>query len=219
MSATDPETMCTAGCRPIWERRGDVCAWGNIPSQLGEVGGGGVPGTSPINFSKKNGCKWCILMPFKPIAWSFPFSEEIHCLPWKRMCEEYMKRIFFVHRGDGAKQLLFFSLSWGSSNHLLNFFRKRIQMMLFEINLSGFHVFIFLFIYFILLPSSPELEGLWLSFSWFIGIMLVQKGRTIFPILKEKLFSLKMRNSFLFNSFLSSVKLQYFVPVLCNFYW
>ena len=113
---TDPETRCTAGCRPILERRGVVGALWNISHNLG---GGGVPGTSPRNISK-NGRKWCILRPFQPIECSFPFSEEIHCLPYKRMCEEYTRDLyklyrsprvhetdFCLHSGDGARKLFF----------------------------------------------------------------------------------------------------------------
>ena len=112
----------------------------------------------------------------------------------------YMKLIFSFKEGMVLDRYSSLEVGEAATTSWIFFLRKRNQMILFETIFSRLHVFFYIFIYlFYFLLSSPEMEGLWLrSFSWFIRIMLVQKGRVISPIFNF-FFFMKLRNSCMFS--------------------
>ena len=131
----------------------------------------------------------------------------------------YMKLIFSFKEGMVLDRYSSLEVGEAATTSWI-FLRKRNQMILFETIFSrlAMHVFFYIFIYlfYFFLLSSPEMEGLWLrSFSWFIRIMLVQKGRAISPIF----YFFFLWNWGIHACFLSSVKWQYSVPVLWIFFW
>ena len=118
------------GCRPILERCGCVCAWVNIPSQLG---GGGVRGPlhSETIFAD------CVFI-------SFFWRNSLFAI--KRMCEEYyMKRIFSFTEGMVLDSYSFLEVGEAATASWI-FFRKRNQMILFETIFSRLHVFCLVFV-------------------------------------------------------------------------
>ena len=179
------------------------------------VWGGGVRGPPPENFRKTDayGAFWDHLSQLRV---NFLFLKKfIVC--HKSTCVKSTWNGFFSFT-EGMVLDSHSSLEVGEAAAAFEFFWengiKWCFLKPFSADCIFKNIFIYVF-YFFFLPSSPELEGLWLrSFSWLIGIMLVQKGRTISPIFyRKKTFFMEMRNSCMFSK-LSEINIPFLFYVI-----